>query len=212
MKKLYFDGDDLPSKEVNNWAPNYHCVFIHFIDKDPVIDGFITDRTPMSEVSQKVVFNPCLTVPHHNLTSVKRKQAKGAIEIEDQQVFSFNSNLGFFRKVINQKIYIFLQNLRNRKVGGDTNKKKKRDPYKIPKGTTRKSSNTTIGSSTHSLGPGSKSSSIDHFSSNIDISEQLCMTQTRQIEKMVDDITNKLQEKADDIITIHVSDVYLHSK
>ena len=106
MKKLYLDGDVLPSKVVNDWAPNYHCVFIHFIDKDPVIDGFITDRTPMSEVSQKVVFNPCLTVPHHNLTSVKRKQAKGPTEIEDQQVFSFNSNLVFFRKVINQK-YIY---------------------------------------------------------------------------------------------------------
>ena len=96
-----------------------------------------------------------------------------------------------------------LQNLRKRKGG------KKRDPYKIPKSGTRKTSNATIGSSTVSLG--SKSSSIDHFSS-IDISEQMSMTQTRQIEKMVDEITNKLQEKADDIITIHVSDVCLHSK
>ena len=58
-----------------------------FVDKDPVIDGFITDRTPMSEVSQKVVFNPCLTVPHHNLTSVKRKQARRPVETEDKAVF-----------------------------------------------------------------------------------------------------------------------------
>ena len=74
--------------EVNDWALiiQLPTLFI-FLDKDPVIDGFLTDRTPMSEVSQKVVFNPCLSVPNHNITSVKRKQAKEPIKPEDQPVF-----------------------------------------------------------------------------------------------------------------------------
>ena len=37
--------------------------------------------------------------------------------------------------------------------------------------------------------------------------EPTLMSETQTLEKMVDDIANKLQMSADDIITIHVSDV-----
>ena len=48
-----------------------------------------------------------------------------------------------------------------------------------------------------------------HYDSKpgIDLPKQppILMSETQTLEKMVDDIANKLQESADDIITVHVS-------